>query len=80
MCSLLDKSDCSAGDFIDGTNHLFQSVVTIGLSTNSEPHCFHRVQQPFDPCGRSFDRFTIDQLLLTTEYMWTIFTSKLSGI
>ena len=34
MCSLLDKSD-SAGDFIDGTNHLFQSVVPTGLSTNT---------------------------------------------
>ena len=52
--------DHSAGDFIDGTNHLFQPAVPSRLSTDTEPHCFHRVQQPFDPCGRSLNRCAID--------------------
>ena len=60
MCSLLEKSDRSAGDFIDGTNHLSRPAVPTGLSTDSEPYCFHRVQQPFDPCGRSLNHCVVD--------------------
>ena len=51
MCSLLDRSHFSAGDFIDGTNHPIpaSAVVPTGMSTDSEAHCFHRVQQTFHP-------------------------------
>ena len=38
MCSLLDKSERSAGDFIDGTDHPSQPAVPTGLSTDSESH------------------------------------------
>ena len=72
---MLDKSECTAGDFINGTNHPHfyrQWYLLDCQQTQSHIVCME-FNNPLTLVG---DLLT--PVLLTTEYKWTIFTIRTS--